>query len=497
MKKQILIYFVVCLSLNFITATLKAQDTTQYFGQLPPGDSAVIFAPDIICFDDRSELGGSFSPDVTEFIFETSGDILLLNQRIHHFKVDSLNNWIESDTSMFLPDTGNFYYSAVFSPDSQYIYLCSEDSLWRSEKDSLGWIKPVPLENLTTGEKYSFDPLAIEFVSISATYDNTIYYTKYNPDSPHDNFDLYSSESQEGNYNDYTIEQIIDSNNLEMTAFIAPDKSYVLFSSIRPEGYGDMDIYTSFLKKDSSWSWPRNLGENVNSGRNEVLSRVSPCGNYLFFTRMNNLLSDIQSDIWWISTSVIDSARFLNIAPKLANPIPDTSVHADTYFKYKIPANTFYEDDDGDTLKLSAKLINMQPLPDWLSFDTITNTFSGTPSEPDNFNILVTATDKASNYAMDIFIITVEAVSNISNNDVFQPAIYPNPVISDLFIDLGPDFQNVKRIEITDITGQVVNSYNNINRKLVKIDFVNHNKGIYFINIFHKNNISSSKIIRI
>ena len=40
-----------------------------YFGQTPPGDSAIVFAPDFISLPDRYNQNGSFTPDGKEFCF--------------------------------------------------------------------------------------------------------------------------------------------------------------------------------------------------------------------------------------------------------------------------------------------------------------------------------------------------------------------------------------------------------------------------------------------
>ncbi|NEP79496.1 MAG: hypothetical protein F6K39_15765 [Okeania sp. SIO3B3] len=58
--------------------------------------------------------------------------------------------------------------------------------------------------------------------------------------------------------------------------------------------------------------------------------------------------------------------------------------------------NSTFRDSDGDSLILSATLVNGAPLPRWLSFDSATNTFSGTPPAPEADTVLeikVTADD--------------------------------------------------------------------------------------------------------
>src|SRR5690606_33975635 len=65
----------------------------------------------------------------------------------------------------------------------------------------------------------------------------------------------------------------------------------------------------------------------------------------------------------------------------------------DSSFSYSIPADLF-QDPDGDSLTLTATLADGTDLPNWLSFDAATGTFSGTPSndEVGSIRIRMTAT---------------------------------------------------------------------------------------------------------
>lgn len=65
---------------------------------------------------------------------------------------------------------------------------------------------------------------------------------------------------------------------------VAPDERYLLFQSRRPGGFGGNDLYISFREADDTWGVPINLGKRVNSASNEYRPRVSPDGEYLFFT---------------------------------------------------------------------------------------------------------------------------------------------------------------------------------------------------------------------
>ena len=77
----------------------------------------------------------------------------------------------------------------------------------------------------------------------------------------------------------------------------------------------------------------------------------------------------------------------------------DLATDEDAPFSLTVPGNTFFDDDfiHGDSLTLSASLADGSILPDWLSFDAATGTFTGTPDnwEVGNYDIRVTATDLA------------------------------------------------------------------------------------------------------
>ena len=97
----------------------------------------------------------------------------------------------------------------------------------------------------------------------------------------------------------------------------------------------------------------------------------------------------------------------VNHAPVVAHQIADQSAPEDAPWSYQIPANTF-SDPDGNPLALTATLANGDPLPSWVSFNSSTQTFSGTP--PHDFNgsidLKVTASDGSFTTA-DTFKLTI------------------------------------------------------------------------------------------
>ena len=99
----------------------------------------------------------------------------------------------------------------------------------------------------------------------------------------------------------------------------------------------------------------------------------------------------------------------VNDAPVVAMAIAAQQSDEDAPYSFTVPANTFTDIDNGDTLSYSAKLADGSALPPWLSFDPATQTLSGTPVNDDVGTIAVTltATDADGAVATQVFVLDV------------------------------------------------------------------------------------------
>ena len=99
----------------------------------------------------------------------------------------------------------------------------------------------------------------------------------------------------------------------------------------------------------------------------------------------------------------------VNDAPTVAHRIFDQTAHTGAAFTFTVPTTIFVDVDLGDTMTYSATLADGSALPAWLSFNSTTYTFSGTPSSGDAglVNIKVTATDTGNLSVSDLFDLTV------------------------------------------------------------------------------------------
>ncbi len=111
------------------------------------------------------------------------------------------------------------------------------------------------------------------------------------------------------------------------------------------------------------------------------------------------------------STGFTLAIQNVNDAPMVAAPIADQSAAEDSAFTLTIPDTTFTDEDviHGDHLTYNAMLGDGNPLPAWLTFNSASQTFSGTPGAGDagSYQVSVTATDSESLTATGLFFLTV------------------------------------------------------------------------------------------
>ena len=77
-------------------------------------------------------------------------------------------------------------------------------------------------------------------------------------------------------------------------------------------------------------------------------------------------------------------------------------------FRINLPQSSFTDPDPEDELTITAALANGDPLPDGISFNAETLTFTGAVTETTNLSIVLTATDREGLAATAAFDITVE-----------------------------------------------------------------------------------------
>jgi hypothetical protein len=111
----------------------------------------------------------------------------------------------------------------------------------------------------------------------------------------------------------------------------------------------------------------------------------------------------------------------MNDDPTLDNAIADQLATEDSFFSFTFGSDTFNDVDTGISLNYTAQLVSGGSLPDWLSFNNSTRTFSGTPLNDDVgiINIKVFASDgQGSPMVSDSFTITISNTNDVPSGNV-------------------------------------------------------------------------------
>ena len=218
--------------------------------------------------------------------------------------------WSQPRSPSFSDSTVNEVYPS-FSPDGKHLYFSSSrrlstndtsvrgNRLWKVEKNRNGWGIPILLDTLISrGGEYA-----------SSLAENGNLYFTFGPHRSPD-WNIHKAENNNSKYSKPTIPNF-NSTGYEDGPFVAPDESYIIFESQRPESInGSLDLFICFKNRDGQWSKPKNMGSKINSAFSERFSRVSPDGKYLFFgSNRNQTEKQPGFDIFWIDAGIIEKLK--------------------------------------------------------------------------------------------------------------------------------------------------------------------------------------------
>ncbi len=260
--------------------------TGDYLGQKSPGSVPEVFAPGIVSSRHHEHSFPAISPGGNEIIWTVVF-------RPRGMRVAPAMLYVNRKNGVWgTPEVVPFWNNiasgeAVYSKNGNRLIFGSDrplagenkdkrdTDLWYVDKEESSWGKPVKISSRINTDKNEMQP--------SVTKDGTLYYTGH-WEKGKNNFGIFRSRFINS---EFTEPELLDSNinteYIDWTPFIAPDESYILFSSNRPGGFGNGDIYISLRNSYGSWSVPENLGPEINTETNQRFPYISPDGRYLFF----------------------------------------------------------------------------------------------------------------------------------------------------------------------------------------------------------------------
>lgn len=267
---------------TFPQESISEKKPFDYFKQIPPKDTAILFATGIISDTVKKAWSLAISPYGDEVFFSRG---VWPNTKIMYMKKMG-NKWSLPDTAIFSKDC--WATEPSFSPDGKYLYFSTSKgktdikyySLWRIKKIRDGWSRPQSLFDIGGDSIWEFHP--------TITSDGSLYFCYW--DNKNQTGDIYMSQCEANKcFDPIRIGNPISIGYSDVNPFINPEGGYMIFVSNRPDGYGDYDRYISFRNNDGTWTSPKNLGPKFNTQDSDSDMDISPDGKYIFVYMKGNI----------------------------------------------------------------------------------------------------------------------------------------------------------------------------------------------------------------
>lgn len=273
-----------------------------YLGQTPPEDTPVVFARGIISTVYQEHGTPAFSPKGNEVFWQTN-------------RLDSEKKWLISvmtmrrtEGSWTAPEVTPYVNGPVFSPDGNRLYFGSKDKgddPYYIEKQGNSWGEPKYIGLIARF------PEMQRAAQLSITSNGTLYFIGYAEGKDlWQNYGIYRMALING---EYAKPELLPTNInapggiRNLSPFIAPDESYLIFCSTRGLSKNDQgDLHICFRQPNGNWTDPLNMGTQINTSQMERYSSVSSDGKYLFFTRDT---PGYDEDVYWVSAKIIDRLK--------------------------------------------------------------------------------------------------------------------------------------------------------------------------------------------
>lgn len=201
-------------------------------------------------------------------------------------------------------------------------------SLYFSSRRSGGWADLWVTTRVTVSDPWDPPVNLGPMVSSSYTDDTpsisadglTLYFSSYRPGG-HDNMDIWRA-TRETTDDEWAapvnLGPTINSSSFDWSPSISADGSLLVFSSDRPRGDGKTDLWmTRPSTTDGPWLEPVNLGPPVNSPSVEATPSISADGLLLFFQSNRTGGYGGQVDIWVVRRKTTDDpwSQPVNLGP--------------------------------------------------------------------------------------------------------------------------------------------------------------------------------------
>lgn len=272
----------------------------KYLGQKEPELVPKMFAPNVVSTEVFTHTG-VFHPNMKEFYYTAES-------RKHHGGTIMKSTLKNGLWSMPVPSNIPGDYREIdpfITRDGSKMFFSSSRTvkendtirnidLWMRHRKGDDWEAPIHLgEEVNTKDADWFPTVSNNGLLVFST-------------GPGRKSNIVYSIQKNGVYQKpIAFSENVNSEAYDYDPLIAPDESYLIFSSRREGGFGGPDLYICFKQEDGTWTKAKNMGETINSKTGDYAPSLSPDGKYFFFT--SNVAG--VSDIYWVSSKVIEKLR--------------------------------------------------------------------------------------------------------------------------------------------------------------------------------------------
>ncbi len=269
-----------------------------WFGQALPGETPVLFAPEVLGALSPWICAVTFSPDGKE-CFVSMGDANYTGGNLFTSTcVDSI--WSDLVEAPFI---GEFTSAgeAVYSRDGRTVTFTATQGRGASDfftvtRTASGWSAPVAMPAPIRSDANEFRG--------SWTEDGTFYFGSERL-SPGINQVFKARRDASGGWVVEKLGAPINAMSYDGDPCVAPDGRFIVWYAARAGGAGRVDLQVSFADGKGGWGKPINLGTAFNSPDDEFGAYLTHDGRYMFFNR-HTAKGD---KLFWVAVSAIDKLR--------------------------------------------------------------------------------------------------------------------------------------------------------------------------------------------
>ncbi len=233
------------------------------------GATPQVFSPGVIS-GTASDAAPAFTPDAkTVYFFRSNGsdyDLMVSHLRGTHWSSPEMasfsGQWRDLEPSLS-PDGAFMVYASNRPAEDGGKALDGlwngtnhpemGGNLWRVNRRGAGWSAPLRLPDEINFSSAVFSP--------AVAADGSIYFIAATGEGG--KFQLFISQFQTGAYQSAKPLSFSSGMYSDVDATIAPDQSFIVFSSNRPPESKTLGLFIAF-RKDGAWSEPVDLGPEVN-----------------------------------------------------------------------------------------------------------------------------------------------------------------------------------------------------------------------------------------